>query len=181
MSFDRRFVLSRLRNTFKHAFFKAYAQVVGACSQRTLANRKLAGHLRPGGLVVFHEPSWDGVRSFPPSPTYDRCWQWIVDTFERVGTEMRMGLKLYATFIAAGLPAPSMRLSAVIGGGSSDWLNVIAENVRSLLPEMERLGVATAAEVGVETLADRLRKEVAASGGVIVGRSEIAAWSRVQA
>jgi ubiquinone/menaquinone biosynthesis C-methylase UbiE len=143
--------------------------------------RKLAGHLRPGGLVVFHEPSWDGVRSFPPSPTYDGCWQWIVDTFERVGTEMRMGLKLYATFIAAGLPAPSMRLSAVIGGGSSDWLNVIAENVRSLLPEIERLGVATAAEVGVETLADRLRKEVAASGGVIVGRSEIAAWSRVQA
>jgi ubiquinone/menaquinone biosynthesis C-methylase UbiE len=143
--------------------------------------RKLAAHLRPGGLVVFHEPSWDGVRSFPPSPTYDRCWQWIVDTFERVGTEMRMGLKLYATFIAAGLPAPSMRLSAVIGGGSSDWLNVIAENVRSLLPEMERLGVATAAEVGIEVLADRLRKEVAASGGVIVGRSEIAAWSRVRA
>jgi hypothetical protein len=45
MSFDRRFVLSRLRNTFKHAFFEAYAQVVGARSQRTLANRKLVGHL----------------------------------------------------------------------------------------------------------------------------------------
>jgi SAM-dependent methyltransferase len=143
--------------------------------------RKLAGHLRPGGLVVFHEPHWDGLRSFPPSPTYDCCWQWMVDTFERVGTEMRMGLRLYASFIGAGLPAPSMRLSAVIGDGSSDLLNVIAENVRTLLPEMERLGVATAAEVGIETLIDRLREEVAAGGGVIVGRSEIGAWSRVPA
>jgi hypothetical protein len=39
--------------------------------------------------------------------------------------------------------------------------------------------VATAAEVGIETLADRLRSEVADGGGVIVGRSEIGAWSRV--
>ena len=45
MSFGRRFVLSRLRNTFQHAFFKAYAQVVGARSQRTLANRQLVSHL----------------------------------------------------------------------------------------------------------------------------------------
>jgi hypothetical protein len=45
MSFDGRFVLSRLRNTFHHAFFEAYAQVMGARSQCTLANRKLAGHL----------------------------------------------------------------------------------------------------------------------------------------
>ena len=145
--------------------------------------RKLAGHLRPGGLVVFHETDWDGVRSFPPSPTYDRCWQWMVDTFRLVGTEMRMGVKLYGAFVAAGLPAPSMRLSAVIGGGgsSSDWLNVVAENVRSLLPEMERLGVATASQVGIETLAERLCREVTAGGGVILGRSEIGAWSSAQA
>jgi hypothetical protein len=144
--------------------------------------RKLAGHLRPGGLMVFHETDWDGVRSFPPSPTYGRCWQWMVDTFRLVGTEMRMGVKLYAAFIAAGLPAPSMRLSAVIAGGkgSADWLNVVAENVRSLLPEMERLGVATAAEVSIENLAERLCQEVTAGGGVILGRSEIGAWSRMQ-
>ena len=107
----------------------------------------------------------------------------MVDTFRLVGTEMRMGVKLYGAFVAAGLPAPSMRLSAVIGGGgsSSDWLNVIAENVRSLLPEMERLGVATAAQVSIETLAERLCREVTAGGGVILGRSEIGAWSSAQA
>ena len=44
---------------------------------------------------------------------------------------------------------------------------------------MERVGVTTAAEVDIETLADRLQREVAAGGGVIIGRSEIGAWSRV--
>jgi len=35
--------------------------------------RKLAGHVRPGGTIVFHELDWDGVRSFPPVPAFDQC------------------------------------------------------------------------------------------------------------
>lgn len=45
MTFDPRFVLPRLRNTFKYAFFEVYTQVVGASPQRPLADRKLHGHL----------------------------------------------------------------------------------------------------------------------------------------
>jgi 2-polyprenyl-3-methyl-5-hydroxy-6-metoxy-1,4-benzoquinol methylase len=143
--------------------------------------RKLAGHLRWGGVVVFHEPDWAGAQSFPPSPTYDRCNQWIVKTFRSLGIETRMGVKLHETFIAAGLPAPSMRLNAIIGGekGGSEWMHQIAELVSTLLPAMEQLGVTTAAEVDIETLADRLHGDLAAGGGIIVGRSEIGAWSRV--
>jgi ubiquinone/menaquinone biosynthesis C-methylase UbiE len=35
--------------------------------------RRLARHVRPGGLIVFHEVDWGGARSIPPSPTYDQC------------------------------------------------------------------------------------------------------------
>jgi hypothetical protein len=63
--------------------------------------------------------------------------------------------------------------------GAADWLQMFAELVGVLLPEMEHLGVATATEVGIDTLANRLCAEVEAVGGVIVGRSEIGAWSRV--
>jgi SAM-dependent methyltransferase len=147
----------------------------------TAALRALARHLRPGGVLVFHEPDLDGARSFPPAPTYDRCCRWIVETYRRLGAEPRMGVRLHAAFVAAGLPAPSMRLEAIIAGGADDpeRLNLFPEIARSLLPAMERLGVATAAEIGVETLAERVRSEVAAGGGVVVGRSEIGAWSRV--
>ena len=34
--------------------------------------RRLVTHLRPGGVLMFHEPYRDGVRSFPPVPTWSR-------------------------------------------------------------------------------------------------------------
>jgi SAM-dependent methyltransferase len=142
--------------------------------------RKLAAHLRPGGVVVFHEPDWATARSFPAAPTYERCHEWIIKTFRLVDTDARMGLKLYDVFVAAGLPAPAMQLGAIIGGamGGSGWLHQIAALVATLAPTMERLGVASAAEIGIETLAERLHREVADGGITIVGRSEIGAWSR---
>jgi SAM-dependent methyltransferase len=145
--------------------------------------RRLAGHVRPGGVIAFHERDWYGVKSFPPSPTYDRCCRWIIETFEAVGIRTRVGLELHTAYVAAGLPAPALRLEAIIGGseGAAAWLEVIAETVRSILPEMERLGLTTAAEVDIETLADRLKREVAAGGGIVIGRTEIGAWSRVNA
>jgi SAM-dependent methyltransferase len=143
--------------------------------------RKLAAHVRPGGVVAFHEPDWDSTRSFPPVPTYDRCCGWIVETLRLSGVDPRMGIKLHATFVAAGLPAPSMRLESSIAGGasSSDHVHFKTDLVRTLIPEMERLGVASADEVNIQTLSKRVLDEVVGGASVIVGRSEIGAWSRV--
>lgn len=143
--------------------------------------RKLAAHVRPGGLVVFHEIDWGGVGSFPPAPTYDQCCRWCIDTLRLGGTETRMGIKLHSTFVTAGLAPPSMRLEAVITGGpgSPALLQLVTDLVTTLLPEMERLGVATAAEVRLETLVERMSNEAIASSSVIVRHFQIGAWSRV--
>lgn len=143
--------------------------------------RKLAAHLRPGGTIVFHEPDWDGARSFPPAPTYDRCCRWIVETLRSRGHETRMGKKLHSTFVAAGLPAPTMALEASIGGGpkGAEGIQLIADVTETMLPAMEQAGVAKAAEVGLETLAARMLHEAVANDSIIVGRYEIGAWSRI--
>jgi len=65
------------------------------------------------------------------------------------------------------------------GAACMDWLKVAADLARTLLPKIEQFGIATAAEVDVATLAQRLRDEVIASSSMIVGRSEIAAWSQL--
>src|SRR6266567_1003915 len=145
--------------------------------------RKLAAQVRPGGVVVFHELDWGGVASFPPAPTFDRCCRWGRETLRLHGTETRMGIKLYSTFVAAGLPPPRMRLEALVGGGANglDLLRLAANLVATLLPEMERLGVATAADVGLDTLLARMRDEAIALSSVIVGTYQIGAWSRVEA
>jgi SAM-dependent methyltransferase len=143
--------------------------------------RKLVTHVRPGGVVAFHEPDFDSERSFPPSPTYDSCCRWVAETLRLSGADPHMGIKLFAAFVVAGLGAPSIPLESVITGSanSADHVQFKTELACTLVPEMERLGVATAGEVDSETLAERVLAEVIARGSVIVGRSEIGAWSRV--
>ena len=57
--------------------------------------RQLARHVRPGDLIVFHEPDWSAVRSFPPVPTYDRCCRWIVEAAILGGSNWNMADKVH--------------------------------------------------------------------------------------
>ena len=115
---------------------------------------KLAEHVRPGGLIVFHEVDLAGCQSFPPLQIYDSCCRWITETTRLHGIDARTGMKLHSAFTSAGLPAPTLRLEAVIGGGANglDCLRLVGDVIPILLPEMLRLGVATAAEIGVGNL-----------------------------
>jgi hypothetical protein len=142
--------------------------------------RVIANLVRPGGSILFHEPDREQMRSFPPASTYDRACQWVGETYRRAGVDVRMGIKLYSTFLAAGLPAPTMRLHAVIGGANAlDVIHLDADQAVVLATDMERLSVATAGELGIETLVERITQEMAANRSVIIGRAEIAAWTRV--
>jgi SAM-dependent methyltransferase len=143
--------------------------------------RSVARCLRPGGVIVFHEPDWSMVRSVPAAPTYDRCCRWIIAAATSGGSNWNMADKLHGVFLAAGLPAPTMRMKTFVGGGTEvgEWLRAVAELAETLLPAMEKFGVATAAEVDVATLLERMTQEVAETKSVIFGRSEIGAWTRV--
>ena len=143
--------------------------------------QQLVTRLRPAGLIVFHEIDWAGLSSYPPAPTYDRSCRWGMETLRQHGTEPRMGTKLHSSFVAAWLSPPAMRLEALVGGGvnSGAPLHLMAELSATLLPEMERLGVATAEEVAIETLMECMRNEVIANSSVIIGHFRIGAWSRI--
>src|SRR5262249_40116165 len=82
-----------------------------------VALRRLARHVRPGGLLVFHELDEENCRSLPSAPLFDRTVEWVKSALRLSGAHMQMGLKLRATFVAAGLPEPRQRLDAVVGGG----------------------------------------------------------------
>ena len=120
------------------------------------------------------------MRSFPPAPLYDGCCAWVVETLHRSGSVSAMGAKLYATFVAAGLAPPELRLEAICGGPERDpeALRLLADVAVTLAPAAERLGVP-----GVDgdptTLFDRMYAEAVANGSVIFARSEVGAWTRV--
>jgi SAM-dependent methyltransferase len=168
--------------TFERAFDAVIGRYVLQFQRDPAAMlRSVGAHLRLGGTIVFHELDWGGAHSFPESPTYDRCCRWIAETMRSSGAETRMGAKLASAFVAAELGVPCMALQAVIGAGenSSDAVRLAADVATILLPAMEQFGVATASEVGIETLAERMIDEAIANASVIVARSEIGAWSRV--
>ena len=143
--------------------------------------RQLVARLRPGAVVMFQEPYRDGVRSFPPVPSYDRAWQLVDDSFGATGADMIVGIKLHSVFTRAGLPAPMLRLESVIAGGGDclDHIHSEVDPMRTMLPHIGRLGLASAAEIDIDTYADRVRDELIATDSVIVGRTEIGAWARV--
>jgi SAM-dependent methyltransferase len=143
------------------------------------ALRKLLVHLRPGGVVVFQEFDASGCKSHPVSATYERCANWTIRTLELSGADSHVGLKLYRIFRSSGLSAPTLRLDGAISGGPRAPYEALAEVVWSLLPAMERFGIATAAEVEIDSLAQRIRDEILAKdGGVIVAPLLIGAWAR---
>ena len=143
-----------------------------------VAVQKLLRHVRPGGIVVFQEFDMENIRSIPAAPTFDRAAGWVKRTLSATGTRINMGLELFPVFRAAGLPGPSLRMDALIGGGEDFPYEVFAGVVRNLLPATESLGIATAAEIGPETLAERIRDVVTARNGVVVSPALIGAWSR---
>jgi hypothetical protein len=68
-----------------------------------------------------------------------------------------------------------------MGGGAKSALPLehVAALTATLLPAMQELGVATAAQVGIETLLARMQAETLASDSVILGRLQIGGWTTV--
>jgi len=142
--------------------------------------RRVSAQVRPGGLVVFQEPDHTHpIATEPRAQLFEQTWNWWLEATRRAGLERQMGLKLYGLFLDAGLPPPEMRLERVMGGGPN-WggYDHLASLVRGLLPLIVQGGIATAEEVAIDTLAQRLREEVVSQRGVVMGLSLVSAWTR---
>lgn len=143
---------------------------------RTL--RSLARHLRPGGVVVFHELVLNSVLVVPPLPLASQAMGWLIAAFEGAGAQPDMGLKLDATFRAAGLPPQLYAAGRLVTGTETAGCDVLASVLRTLLPVIMKLGIATAVEVDIDTLADRLREATIAANACWLSPVLVGAWAR---
>jgi SAM-dependent methyltransferase len=141
--------------------------------------RRLLEGVRPGGVVAFQEMDMGAVVCEPECRLFAATADRIVQTFARAGLDHRTGLKLARIYRDAGLPAPETLQGARVESGPDSPLYAwVAQTARTLLPLMEGIGVATAAEVAVDTLAVRLREEVVAADATVVPPPLIGAWAR---
>jgi SAM-dependent methyltransferase len=141
--------------------------------------KKLIRHLRPGGLVVFQELDSSACRSRPAVSTFDQAALWVGQALRGSGARPELGLELHSLFVRSGLDAPKMRMDAVVSGEpESPVYELFAEVVRSLVPTLEKLNIATPAQIQIESLADRIREEVVAKLAVVVCYGLIGAWAK---
>ncbi len=91
-----------------------------------------------------------------------------------------MGLDLHRVFMEAGLPEPTLDAGLLLGG-SADWpgYSYVANSFRSVIPLLEQYEIATAEEVDVETIPQRVRAEIVAAKRPVIIPPQIAAWARV--
>ena len=140
--------------------------------------RAAAAAVRPGALVCFQECDDHYTYAYPATPLWDQVRTWLLAALDHVGIESRMGLRLYRTFRDAGLPGPDLRMEAAIAGGEEAPVFVWADVLRSVIPTLEQAGIATEAEIEPDTLEERLKADLTATGGVMISIVVVGAWAR---
>ncbi len=149
-------------------FSDKFDAVVGRFVLMYMANppeafANLMTHLKPGGIAAFQEPEYTlyPAVQHPDTPLMNQLIGWILDVFAHSGAHLDLGIGLYRAFVEAGLPPPTMHLESPIGAAKT-WVGYryMATIFESLLPLLEKYDLATAEEVGVDTLATRIRREV---------------------
>ena len=143
--------------------------------------RRLCRCVRSGGIVAFQEFDMSQVSQVPASELFRRVGGWILKAFEIGGARIDMGTALYTTFLRAGLPPPRLVSGAAVTGGSTGpGFEYMVDVLRSLLPLVVKGGLARPEEVGIDTLADRLREDAVANERVTFFPRVVGAWSAVE-
>lgn len=141
--------------------------------------RRLMTLVRPGGSLAFVEIVLVAGQPAPGRALFHHTYQLVTDAFARSGAHPDMGLRLAAAFHNAGLPAPELLFHPVTPiGPDPAWLAMLAGVTRSLLPAIDRFGLATAESVGIDTLLDRLLAEAETSDNAVAGPLYVGAWTR---
>jgi ubiquinone/menaquinone biosynthesis C-methylase UbiE len=125
--------------------------------------------LRMGGIAAFQE--YD-LSYFPPIepelPLFRELAEFLVELFRRAVRYADTGARLYHWVQLAELSNVRSNAECLIGGGAeSPYYEWFAETIRSVAPRMEALGIISAAELDLETLAVRLRDEAVSGAGCL--------------
>lgn len=141
---------------------------------------KFARLVRPGGVVAMMEYEMTAAGTLPPTELSTRVIRWITEAFHRSGLDESLGARLAEVLARAGLgQATVLGLQGYRPPGDRDTAWMAECMVRTLLPVLERTGVATAAEVDIDTLAERFAQDSAAHDAVLKSPTLVGAWATV--
>lgn len=141
--------------------------------------RRYVAGMEPGSLVVSMEYDIPAVRAVPITPALEKVRSWLLAAFERSGHDAALGVRLGRVLASAGIAEPEMLgLQTYVAPSDPAGVGMAVSIVRTLLPVIERIGIATAEEVDIETLGARMTAELEAQDAIMVPPTLVGAWGR---
>jgi SAM-dependent methyltransferase len=126
--------------------------------------------LRPGGILAFHEIEFGRLRSLPNVEIWDKTAHVILDFFGRTLPHHDIANRLIDLFAAVELPCPKMFCEIPVGGGAASPIYAwFAEGIRSVLPQIAQMGMATGDLMPIDSLESRLRAATVATHSQVEG------------
>lgn len=141
--------------------------------------RRYARFVRPGGVLILHDIDMTQQdTSSPPCPDWDDWYRLFAEAYLASGALPDLGRRLNATFLAAGLPHPTVEaVTPIVTGPESPVLDWILRSLRSLEPLLTRIGAQLPGTID-DGLVARWREAVV-NGVQIAGPVQYGAWVRL--
>jgi SAM-dependent methyltransferase len=141
---------------------------------------RLRPWLTRGAVVACQEMDMNAARSVPMAPLVAASKEWVLETFRRSGAPVDQGSTLHRVYRRAGLPAPQLSVGQLVGADGARWpCRLVSQVLGSLLPRTVGYGIATEAEIALDTLEDRLEQQLLALDAVFYSPMLVGATARL--
>jgi ubiquinone/menaquinone biosynthesis C-methylase UbiE len=140
--------------------------------------KKAASLLRINGILAFQEPNLTNkYTTLPRAPAIELAGDMIRSVAYRYLKNYDAGARLAEHFFNAGLPCPKMFGGSIVdGGGEPAFYTWLAATLLNLLPQIERMGLATDKLPTLEDLEQRLRADVRDAHSQVQIPAQICGW-----
>jgi hypothetical protein len=137
-------------------------------------------HLRAGGRFIAIDYDIGSCRTEPAVPLFDLYAQRMLAAFRSARADPMIGTRLALLLANAGLASTqTIGVQGYIAPDDPRGPAMLAGVVRSLAPQMVAAGIATAAELGLDTLQERLAAAIQGSRAVMLPPALVGAWGRL--
>jgi SAM-dependent methyltransferase len=140
------------------------------------------GGLTDNGLVVMIDFDVGSARSEPPLPLFNAAGDWVRKAFRQAGANPTIGTQLGLLLRDAGLTdVETFGIQSYLTPDDPAGPALLAGVVNSLAPVILASGIATEEELGLDSLQERLARELQTSRAIGLMPAVAGAWGRRRA
>jgi SAM-dependent methyltransferase len=137
------------------------------------------GNLRPGGVFVAVDYDMGGARALPEVELYSTIRDWVYAGCAHVQVDPFVGMRLPVLFEQAGYAeVGTFGLQTYWAPTNPDAATYVVGVVRAMKDAIVASGVTTEAEMGLDTLAERLAGALRDANAVYTTPTVVGGWGR---